>query len=263
MNRTTKLTVSFGAGALLALSANALTTDTKVNDLWGANGTGPGPEWNLFNSGFGTHLGNGVLEYLYGAGNFTRVSDSVDSPWSGVNGTMRLNAIYTADNDSLFTAGVSGTPVSSAIVSGGPASSGTPSRGSTVSTFLPINQPFLFMLQPSPTSPVYPGVREYSDAALNTFDGAQDHMVTFAVNGYLATPGVAGSFTSFTDGPHYVLGFEDGVDFDFNDLVVEVSGVSPGTHNDTPPGVPDGGSTLALLGGALSLMAAIGRRFRK
>lgn len=255
--------MSFGAGAVLALSANALATDTKVNDIWGVNGTGPGPEWNLYNSGFGTHLGSGVLEYLYGAGNFTRVSDSVDSPWSGVSGTMRLNAIYTANNDSLFTAGLSGTPVSSAIVSGGPAASGTPSRGSTVTTFLPINQPFLFMIEPNATSPVYPGVREYSDAALNTFDAGQDHMVTFTVNGYLATPGVAGSFTAFADGPHYVLGLEDGVDFDFNDLVVEVSGVSPGTQTETPPGVPDSGSTLALLGCALSVMGAIGRKFRK
>ena len=84
-------------------------------------------------------------------------------------------------------------------------------------------------------------------------------MVTFAVTGYMSNPGGLGNvFTSFTDGTHYVIAFEDGTDFDFNDLVVEVSGVSP-----NQPGTPDGGSTVALLGCALAALGTFSRRFRK
>jgi hypothetical protein len=85
-------------------------------------------------------------------------------------------------------------------------------------------------------------------------------MVTFSVTGYMSNPGGLGNvFTPFADGSHYVIAFEDGTDFDFNDLVVELSGVSPENSN----GVPDGGSTLALLGGAICVLGTLSRRFRK
>jgi hypothetical protein len=197
------------------------------------------------------------MEYLYGVGNFTRVDDALDTTWSGTSGALRLNAVYTADNNSLYTAAISGTPVSTAILSEAPNQSGAPSRGSTLTAFTPVAQPFLFMLHPTG------GADWYSAPTLNTSDGGKDHMVTFAVDGYLATPGVASSFTSFTDGTHYVLGFEDGVDFDYQDLVVEVDGVAPTALIPNDQGVPDGGSTLAMLGAALGVMGALGRKFRK
>ena len=78
-------------------------------------------------------------------------------------------------------------------------------------------------------------------------------MVTFAVTGYLATPGLNSSWTPFSLGAtHYVIGFEDGTDMDFNDLVVEVSCVTPVPEPTTMIAgalllLPFGASTLRML----------------
>jgi len=240
------------AGVTLGGYLNANAVNTSVQDLWGAkpNIFNFSAEWNLYNSGVGSGVGNGVMEYLYGAGHFTRVSDGTDNLWTGSPGHVVFTPIYyNGDTDGIYTTTPSGTPSGSAIVSGGPG--GTPSRTGSATSFTPASQPFLFAVKDQNNGEIF-----YSDPTRNTADGGMDHMVTFAVTGYLRDPGNASSFTSFTDGStHYVLGFEDGSDFDFNDVIMEVSGVTP-----DPPATPDGGSTIALLGAAIVAIGSLRRK---
>jgi hypothetical protein len=238
MKRIKTLVAAITGLVLAAASSHAALT--TVNDLWGANGAGG--EWNLYNSGVGTSPGNGVMEYVYG--NFTRVNDASDIQWVGLNGGATFDAIYAADSQALYTAGLTGVPISNEIL-GGPGSTGTiPSRSANVVNYTPVTQPFLFLDQPS--GPYL----AYSDPALNS---GVDRMVTFAVTGYLVDPGVLSSWTAFSDGTtHYVIAFEDGTDMDFNDFVVEVSGVAPVPEPTTMIAgalllLPFGASTLRIL----------------
>jgi VPDSG-CTERM motif len=78
-------------------------------------------------------------------------------------------------------------------------------------------------------------------------------MVTFLVTGYLTVPGQTTGGTTLLNSPTYVIAFEDsgvGGDYDYNDLVLEVSGVA----------VPDGGSTMALLGAAFVGLGMLRRK---
>jgi hypothetical protein len=240
------LAICIGAVSLVALSASA----TDVNDLWGAQPGNPNTEWNLYSTTFGAGPGNGIMEYLYGAGNFTRVSDTIDQVWAGSPVSATFDAVYSAANQALYTAGLSGSLGSaSLILSHGLGTTGTPSRSGSVVPFTPAAQPFVFLDEAGTLN------NAFSLQTLNTFDGSKDHMVTFSVSGYMSDPGhLDNTYVAFTT-PHYVIAFEDGTDFDYNDLVVEVSGVSPN--------VPDGGSTVALLGCALAGLGTFSRRFRK
>jgi len=232
------------AGLVLA-SASSHANLTTVNDIWGTGAPG-NQEWNLYNTGVGAGQGNGIMEYLYGIGNFARVDDASDLQWEGLSGGATFDAIYAGNSQALYTAGLAGVPTS-LILSGGGSTFSTPSRSGSPTTYTPVTQPFLFMDNSG-------GVNWFSDPALNTVDGGKDHMVTFAVSGYLATAGVAGSYTTFTGGPHYVIAFEDSAngDYDFNDLVVEVSGVTPVPEPTTMLAgalllLPFGASTLRIL----------------
>ena len=215
MKRIKTLVVAI-AGLFLAAASSHATLST-VNDLWGTQ-PGSGGEWNLYNTGVGANAGNGIMEYVYG--NFTRVNDASDIQWVGSPGGATFDAIYAGANQALFTAALAGTPISTAILSGpGYTGNNPPSRSATVVPYIPESQPFLFLDEAN-------GNMAYSDPALSS--SGVDRMVTFAVTGYLAKPGVISSWTPFSDGTtHYVIAFEDGTDMDFNDLVVEVSGVAP------------------------------------
>ncbi|HTY88006.1 MAG TPA: hypothetical protein VMB80_11115 [Candidatus Acidoferrum sp.] len=217
-----------GLAIVAATSHASLTT---VNDIWGANGAGG--EWNLYNSGVGSSPGAGVMEYLYG--NFTRVDDASDIQWIGSPGGATFDAIYAGAGQALYTAALAGTPISGQILSAsGNMGSTPPARSLTTVSYTPVSQPFLFLDQAN-------GNNAYSDPTLST--GGVDRMVTFAVTGYLTSAGNINTWTAFSDGTtHYVIAFEDGTDFDFNDLVVEVSGVTP---------VPEVGTVVA---GALLLL---------
>jgi hypothetical protein len=228
--------------ALLIWNGNA--AQVPVNDLWGANpGSGSG-EWNLYNSGVGSGVGNGIMEYIYGAGNFTRLDDAALILWSsaGTSHSVGALAVYAGAAQSLYTAAPSGSPTSFIITPPGTINQ-NPARFVATQTFTPVTDPFLFLDQAN-------GNSAYSDPSLST--GGIDRMVAFSVSGYLSTPGDLSTFTAFS-APTYVLGFEDGGDADYQDLVIEVQGVS---------NVPDGGTTLALLGGAFTLIGCA-RRFRK
>jgi hypothetical protein len=222
-------TLVITTAALVLVAASSQASLTTVNDLWGPNGS-PGPEWNLYNSGVGTHPGNGIMEYLYGT--FTRVNDANDIVWSGTSGGVSVDGVYASADQALYTSGLSGSPTS-LILTRTTATSGAPSR-SGAGTFTPVSNPFLFLDSAN-------GRSAFSDPALSS--GGVDRMVTFAVTGYLTTPGNSSTFTLFSDRTtHYVIGFEDGTDMDYNDLVVEVSSVAP---------VPE---PTTMIAGALALL---------
>ena len=246
MEKTMKFTKKFvqTMAGLILTAASSQAGLTPVQDIWGANGAGG--EWNLYNSGVGSSQGAGIMEYVYGAGEFTRVDDSSDILWAGLNGGATFDAVYAGASQALYTAAPAGSPTSTEILGVPGGNSGAPSRSSSIVNYTPISQPFLFLDEAN-------GNNAYSDPSLSS--GGVDRMVTFAVNGYLATPGNAATYTPFSDATtHYVIAFEDGTDFDYNDLVVEVSGVSP---------VPE---PTTLISGALMMLpfgAGLARALRR
>ena len=227
------------AGLVLA-AASSYAALTTVNDLWGVNGAGG--EWNLYNTGVGVNAGNGIMEYLYGSG-YTRVDDSSDIQWVGTSGNASMEAIYAGANQSLYSTALDGSDQQQINIDT-THTIGAPSRTAPIVAFSPTPQPFLFL-------DIANGNYAYSSPALSS--GGVDRMVTFLITGYMSDPGNADNqFVNFTDGPHYVIAFEDGSDFDFNDLVVEVKGVAPVPEPTTMIAgalllLPFGASTLRIL----------------
>jgi hypothetical protein len=229
---------------LLLAAASSHAALTTVNDIWGPQPGGGGGEWNLYNTGVGGNAGNGIMEYLYGAGNFTRVDDSSDIQWVGSPGGATFDAVYAADGENLYTAGLPGNPTSFILT--GSATAGAPSISATTVPFTPVSQPFLFLDEATSGSSVV--TYAYSNPALN---GGVDRMVTFLVTGYYTDPVAQTGWTAFTE-PTYVIAFEDGTDYDYNDLVVQVSGVAPVPEPTTMLAgalllLPFGASTLRIL----------------
>jgi hypothetical protein len=191
------------AGLVLAAASShaALTT---VNSA-------PSGEWNLDAGAVN------IMDYLYGSG-YTRVDDSSDIQWVGTSGNASMEAIYAGANQSLYSTALDGSDQQQINIDT-THTIGAPSRTAPIVAFSPTPQPFLFLDEAN-------GNMAYSDPALSS--GGVDRMVTFLITGYMSDPGnTDNQFVNFTDGPHYVIAFEDGSDFDFNDLVVEVKGVAP------------------------------------
>jgi hypothetical protein len=241
MKRKTLKIAIIGVAGFILVTASSQANLTTVNDNWGVDGARG--EWNLYNSGNGPNPGTGIMEYIYGTGNFSRVPDPNDTLWAGSPGKIEFKAVYAGATQNLCTADPTGNSISAILSAQG--NSATPSRSGSVATFTPTSQPFLFLDDTSPSG----YNKAYSDAALN---GGVDRMVTFAVTGYLTRPGDPNSSQAFSDGTHYVLGFEDGTDYDYNDLVVEVSGVAPVPEPATMLAgalllLPFGASTIRIL----------------
>jgi len=214
--------------------------NTPVRDFWPTQPEGAG-EWNLYDS-TGGGGGAGIMEWIYGAGNFTRVDDAADIFWTdavGQNGVI-FDAVYAGSGQGLYLTKPNGTSATtaSALTWSGSSTDNPPFRGTGVISLpdLP-SDPFLFA---DNTAGFWS-----SSPSLNS--DREDHMVTFLVTGYLNTPGIPSGMTALTQ-PTYVIAFEDtaGGDYDYNDLVVEVHGVSP-----TQTSVPEGGSALGLIAGSL------------
>jgi len=169
---------------------------------------------------------NTIMNTVYGA-NYTRVDDSIDQIWNLVSptGMASLDAIYAGNSQALYTTDLLGNQKAGPIISvnGG----GYINPGSATGTIAPTVNPFLFMDNSPNTSATYWS----SDPSLNS--DALDHMVTFKITGG-------------TDAGDYVIAFEDlpqnVSDLDYNDFVVQVSGVAP---------VPEATTTIA---GALLLL---------
>jgi hypothetical protein len=180
-----------------------------------------------------------VLKQVYGPGNYSRVDDSSDIDWTITgNSSATFEAIYSGATQSLSVTDTHGNN-SVTIFDNIPASPvnnnqlPTASLGSATPFFTSSN-PFLFLDQPNGGLTI-----ASSDPALST--GGVDRMITYLVK---ETSGATG----------YVIAFEDGSDFDFNDLMVQVDGVSP---------VPE---PTTIIAGALLLLplgASALRGFRK
>jgi len=166
-----------------------------------------------------------ILDSLYGS--WTRIDDDVDQVWQDLNGGMKVQAKYTSVT--AFTLGYSLNEVTGA----GFIDTGLNLVGETANIdVVPNSDLFIWGASGS-------GATKWSNESLNV---GSDRMVTFRINTLLDG--------SVPTQPTYVIGFEDGTDWDYQDIVVEVSNVAP---------VPVPG---AILLGILGLGAA-GLKLRK
>lgn len=137
-----------------------------------------------------------VLERLYGAGNFTRVDDDYDQLWQDLNGGVQVAVKYTSRSLTLWYA-------KDEIGASDKVNTGLDgfSDGFLKIDVEPNTDKFIFGAAST-------GL--WSNPMLNP--GGQDRMVTYRITNLAKT---------------FVLGFEDGNDEDYQDLVVEVSHVRP------------------------------------
>jgi hypothetical protein len=166
-----------------------------------------------------------VLSRLYGT--WTRIDDDFDQIWQDLDGGMRVTAKYTSVTAFTLVYSLNeitgGSPVDTTL---------NLLNESTTINVVPNSDLFIWGASGA-------GSLKWSNEALN---GGQDWMVTFKID-------------TLNDGtsplqPTYVIGFEDGSDWDFQDLVVEVTNVAP---------VPVPGAVLlGLLG-----LGAAGLKLRK
>jgi Domain of unknown function (DUF4114) len=178
-----------------------------------------------------------IMTHVYGA-YYTRIDDSVDQVWDLISptGTASLDAIYAGNSQALYTTDLSGNNSAGPIISYG-GNQGYIASGTVTGIISPNVNPFLFMDNSPNTSTTYWS----SDPSLNS--DLLDHMVTFAITGG-------------ADAGDYVIAFEDlpygQSDLDYNDFVVQVSGVKPVPEASTMIAgalllLPLGVSTLRIL----------------
>ncbi len=216
----------FALAAVFLFCGSASAYLTTINPVGGGNGS----ELSLFS----------IMDHLYGSGNYTRVDDSFDQTWQNTKGSATAVARYAGysqtfgyipDTDlqfhELFTVTGSGylSDFSNPSVFGKIPPSGSLAPGSYNFLFADnangAGDPPMWTSQPSTNDP-----------------GFYDHMVTF----------------SLASGK-YVIAWEDlnlG-DYDYNDLVVEVGGVSP---------VPEPATILLIGSGLLGFLGLRRGSFR-
>ncbi len=238
--------VKWQAGQVILLLACACLVSPLGASLTPVNNPN-GSEPNLINNSFQPS----ILNALYGAGNYTRIDDSLDQIWTANNGSVQVVAKFAGNNEILgYFSGVSGvTDGSTFHTLYNVAGSGYAVSGSTSGLNLPA---FRWGLLTSAAQ----GTNYFSSKPSdNTLDavGYNDHMVTFLITG------TGGGFTNNPIGS-YIIAFEDLInnpakglssDRDFNDAVFEVKG---GHLNVPEP------STYLLLG--VMLLVAVARRQR-
>jgi hypothetical protein len=148
-----------------------------------------------------------VLSQFYMS--WTRVDDDQDQFWWDLNGGMSVKAIYTSSPLYLVYSTNEGTGTG-AVAPPGSGGGNLDTVGETGSIdIVPNSDAFIWGAAGS-------GATKWSNEALN---GGTDRMVTYCINKFLdgTSPTV----------PTFVLGFEDGTDYDYQDFVVEVSNVVP------------------------------------
>ena len=232
--RRTVMGVGVAAAAALWLATAAgATTLTPVQP-------NPGGEPSLATAG-------GLLNSLYGLSNLARIDDSLDQQWGNL-GTAEViaKAKYAGYSQTFgYITGASGgafVPLFSIT------QSGLLTGISAQFTVAQSGESFRWGDDPNGTSQP-PGLWSALQSD-NAADGGQDHMVTWLITGAAGHPdNHVGAF---------VIAFEDlsGLgDRDYNDLVVEVRGVSDGA-------VPLP-ATLALVAAGLAGLGALRIRARR
>lgn len=209
--------------ALVAVASTAMAGITPIN-----------PYGGLFEPGIYS-----VMNHLYGVGNYTRIDDSIDNLWSyaAAEGSAQFEAKFSAVGKATFGyfEGTDSTQFNALFSVGG---YGYADQTNSVTADLnpaETSTPFRFG--------VYFGSGRVgnlysSDAEQNFFD--LDHMVTFQIKNGL------------NEGA-YVLAWEDARilgDHDYQDLIVQVSGVFAGKTGPAIPLVP---APAAMALGSLGL----------
>lgn len=149
-----------------------------------------------------------VLDHLYGLSNLVRINDAVDQSWTftGPSGTASAEAKFAGFSQWLY-AGISKTTKhhlftvsgSSGYLGGSPSASfNAADVGGSI---------FRFFDDPRGPS-INPAI--LSSLQSENLSGI-DRMVTY--------------YNKLTG--HYIMAWEDGVDFDYNDIVYEFSGIRP------------------------------------
>ena len=194
---------AFMAGPVLADLTPVYNTTYNVNPYY---------EWDLVSGlpdlpgapspGGGSPGAGDILDSLYGS--WTRIDDDVDQVWQDLDGGMKVQAKYTSVT--AFTLGYSLNELTGV----GFVNTGLNLVGETaLINVVPNSDLFIWGASGA-------GVTKWSNEALN---GGQDRMVTFRIDTLLG--GAAPSQ------PTYVIGFEDGTDWDYQDLVVEITNCAP------------------------------------
>lgn len=276
MRKKLALWAAVGTAALLgtALPASAVSVYTPV----GPPSTGEFSLEKIVKNIYGSSLaasGNNFTDGLIGGITLTRVVDS-DSTAPSINGRLNLVSGSPDTTDQVWTDGVAfshaqaryaGFGQSFGIVSGITVGAGNVPSGGTYQDLIsvtgsgmnpsqtpplpvavPISGPFLFARQgPIDWNNTF-GTQTSADDTTATDN--VDRMVTYKVTGVDQNPGLPGTEI------HWLLAFEDGVDGDYNDLVVEVVTRDPARQQAMPlPG------SLAM--GAVGLLGVIGLKTRQ
>jgi len=217
----------------------------------GVAGNGPNSSGSGTNFYFNNNAAGSTLTLTAGAGNtltFTRLDDTVAQMWVGNSVSGFLVTKVSGNNPESFGVANVADSVTTPLISVTtpfPGGTPTPPAGTPFAASTPSN-PFVFYFQD--------GVDPANFT--NTLVGG--------INNYIATFVLSGTGTYASDTGSYVLAYDDpgfpagDKDYDFNDLVVQVSpGV--GTLPTPLPAAVWGG--LSLMGG-LGGLGAIKRRRR-
>jgi hypothetical protein len=188
-------------------------------------------EPDLF-AGLSSNPQGNVMDTLFGPGNYTRVDDTLDQLWSNMSGAAKIRALFGSESDLYYNSGSHPDLFVSAPGSGGYTDQSWVSLPSTSETFNWIIH-----------NPI-----EGTFSSIQSQNSGNDQMVTFQITGNTGNPtNVIGN---------YVIAWEavqNLGDKDYQDLVVEVSSVSP---------IPEP-ATLSLLAlGAVVLLGGLRLRRR-
>jgi hypothetical protein len=248
----TRTAIMLAVGAVLGLGAGAPAATVAINatgsDSVGLTGalTQAYSAVSAVNSAnfYGSSAALGATLKLTNAGGstitFTRVDDYELFQTTGVTATFE--AKWSGNNPETFgIANADGSNPYTLITGVGGPGSGVPSGSPTASITIPSN---------GIASPILTWFRDDAISSTRYYSNNDPHVVAFAITGTGVYANRNGS---------YLMAFNDpgGTDHDYNDLVVQISGVTP-VSVPLPAAIFSG---LAMLGG-LGILRSARRRSR-